>query len=765
VADPYVPGLAVARSVYDQGIAPVARSVYDQGIAPFAQRAQDYLKGAAGIPGAIKDYAVETVQSEAGPTNKVMADILTLGQGMRQGVQENPVRAIAEANPLIGTASGVFESNRLMNQAEQAEQAGDFKKAQTLREIGAAALLSMIPGVFHGSPYKFNKFSTRNVGTGDGAKMYGHGMYFTNDISLAKNYVPRDFAAENKLSDLYDAASKVDDTTSMEIYERAMLHDTADEIAEHFNDPDVSPYYRSEDVEAALDVVRDIEKNADASLYQVDIDVNEEDLLDYNRPLNEQSKEVQNILRQNKDKLTKDLYLIDFEEMMNSPSQSGGGLLAKMSTELGGDRQASEYLSKLGVPGLRYGEGYITSATPTTAAEPLSSKGHRNYVIFDEDVIQIKTRNGEAVLPEQKEIILKDLTETPPQTPDAFDEKLQSIYRNIMTNKDAPVDTPVLPEQSRTYGYDSPQDIALRNKLKKKTAGGASADIKFSMDRDAPGMDFESWNMINDPEHFIKSRGKITNIEQMSPTEYIERVSKDVFPTFGEAEIRRQRERTGKIPLMMEAMQEGTEFGLPTIHYDDGTRKFPSQEGLHRAMAAERLGVPEIPVAIHQLDRSPAARAARADEFGFDMDNIYYHGTSSDFTEFQPSTVGDLGGGIYITPNPEKASGYAAMRKFMKRQTNNASPNVLPLRIKSDLNYLDLQGRSILPFDDVRINNLKEQGYDGIRQFDADGNVLQINVFDPKNIRSINADFNPMRMNEADLQAGIASLGTREGIA
>ena len=445
----------------DPQFSPAQSYIYDQGIAPLAKKTQNYLKGAAGIPGAIKDYAVDTFQSGR-PTTKVISDALTLAQGMRQGVQENPVRALAEINPFIGAASGAFESNQLMNQAEQAEQAGDFKKAQTLRELGATALLSMIPGVFHGSPYKFNKFSTRNVGTGDGAKMYGHGLYFTNDINLAKNYVPRDFAAENKLSELYDAASKVDDTTSMEIYERAMLHDTVDEIAEHFNDPDVAPYYRSEDVEAALDVVRDVQKNADASLYQVDIDVNEEDLLDYNRPLNEQSKEVQNILRQNKDKLTKDLYLIDFEEMMNSPSQSGGGLLAKMSTELGGDRQASEYLSKLGIPGLRYGEGYITSTT----------KGHRNYVIFDEDVIQIKTRNGEAVLPEQKEIILKDLTETPPQTPDAFDEKLQSIYRNIMTNKDAPVDTPVLPEQSRTYGYESPQDTALRNKPKKKAAGG-----------------------------------------------------------------------------------------------------------------------------------------------------------------------------------------------------------------------------------------------------------------------------------------------------
>ena len=487
MADPYVPGLTVARSVYDQGIA------------PFAKKVQGFLKGTAGLPGTVKDYAVETIQSEGGPTTKVMADLLTLGQGMSQGFQDNPLRFMAEMNPLVGGASDLFETNQLLNLAENAEEAGDLEKAQTLRELAnTIVLMGIVPG---GPP--------------------------------AKKTI------EQKLKEMTEKRQKLTEETGL-------------------------PY--------------------------------------------------------------------------------------------------------------------------------------------------------------------------------------------VPSNK------PDLGEGKRIYGEESPQDTALRNKL-------ASANIKFSMDRDAPGMDLESFNMINAPEHFIKSRGKITNIEQMSPTEYIERVSKDVFPTFGEAEIRRQRERTGKIPLMMEAMQEGTEFGLPTIHYDDGTRKFPSQEGLHRAMAAERLGVPEIPVAIHQLDRSPAARAARAEEFGFDMDNIYYHGTSSDFTELKPSTVGDLGEGNYITPNPEKASGYAAMRKFMKRQTNNASPNVLPLRIKSDLKYLDIQGRSILPFDDVRINNLKEQGYDGIRQFDADGNVVQINVFDPKNIRSINADFNPMRMNEADLQAGIASLGTREGTA
>jgi hypothetical protein len=155
-------------------------------------------------------------------------------------------------------------------------------------------------------------------------------------------------------------------------------------------------------------------------------------------------------------------------------------------------------------------------------------------------------------------------------------------------------------------------------------------------------------------------------------------------------------------------------------------------------------------------------RMQRAEEGGFDMDNVFYHGTSSDFTELKPSTVGDLGGGVYVTPNPEKAGSYAAVRKFMKRQTNNASPNVLPLRVKSDLNYLDLQGGSIMPFDKARINNLKEEGYDGIRQFDSDGNVIQMNVFDPKNIRSTNAEFDPAKADSSNLLSGISRSSLRD---
>ena len=165
------------------------------------------------------------------------------------------------------------------------------------------------------------------------------------------------------------------------------------------------------------------------------------------------------------------------------------------------------------------------------------------------------------------------------------------------------------------------------------------------------------------------------------------------------------------------------------------------------------------------LDMNPEARMQRAKDLGFDLDNVFYHGTASDFAELQPSTVGDLGGGVYVTPNPEKASGYAAVRKFMKRQTNNAGPNVLPLRVKSNLNYLDLQGSSIMPFDETRIQSLKDQGYEGIRQFDTEGNVIQMNIFDPKNIRSTNAEFDPAKADSADLLSSVGTTSALRGIA
>src|SRR5262245_18137051 len=51
--------------------------------------------------------------------------------------------------------------------------------------------LSMGPGAiraFHGSPYNFSRFDSSKIGTGEGAQVYGHGLYFAENEGVARAY-------------------------------------------------------------------------------------------------------------------------------------------------------------------------------------------------------------------------------------------------------------------------------------------------------------------------------------------------------------------------------------------------------------------------------------------------------------------------------------------------------------------------------------------------------------------------------------------------
>lgn len=42
--------------------------------------------------------------------------------------------------------------------------------------------------VYHGSPHVFDRFSTARIGTGEGAQVYGHGLYFAENPAVAMDY-------------------------------------------------------------------------------------------------------------------------------------------------------------------------------------------------------------------------------------------------------------------------------------------------------------------------------------------------------------------------------------------------------------------------------------------------------------------------------------------------------------------------------------------------------------------------------------------------
>lgn len=203
---------------------------------------------------------------------------------------------------------------------------------------------------------------------------------------------------------------------------------------------------------------------------------------------------------------------------------------------------------------------------------------------------------------------------------------------------------------------------------------------------------------------------------------------------------------------------------------------------------------------IKELPMDEASRLARAKEMGYDIDKTLYHGTSSpeNFSEFKPSTQGLDGSAVYLAKEPKMAGQYSAGAQGANDPTTLRQPQnarTIPVHIKTntvfDVNNMDdlrslLQKENIpvpvgdlpyLKFFDLMqkkypnvdisnpdipqsIQNLtKKHGYGGI----ADGS--QVAIWDPKNIRSTSAVFDPTKKDSKNILSGMVGAGLIGGAA
>ena len=165
---------------------------------------------------------------------------------------------------------------------------------EAAKEIGSAILMSVpmvrkVPGIraYHGSPHDFDEFSMEQIGTGEGAQAYGHGLYFSETEDVAKGYrdqlTPRDLDYEEELGRRYKAAEENQDYTRMDMLERAMMHDEPKDFRAIAADADYDDDYRQVASEFADEIE---EMNPDIGhMYQVDIDASPDELLDWDSPV------------------------------------------------------------------------------------------------------------------------------------------------------------------------------------------------------------------------------------------------------------------------------------------------------------------------------------------------------------------------------------------------------------------------------------------------------------------------------------------------
>jgi len=93
------------------------------------------------------------------------------------------------------------------------------------------------------------------------------------------------------------------------------------------------------------------------------------------------------------------------------------------------------------------------------------------------------------------------------------------------------------------------------------------------------------------PARTLEARGVRRNIEFMSKEEYFDKLYKGRRPGYNkEMEMRRVSEEL--VNKYAQEMREGAKFPMPALEYRGGF----NQEGRHRVLAAEKLGIDRIPV-------------------------------------------------------------------------------------------------------------------------------------------------------------------------
>lgn len=282
--------------------------------------------------------------------------------------------------------------------------------------------------VYHGSPYKFDKFTLDHIGSGEGAQAYGWGLYFAGDKQIAEfyrnalkppveitdwsfgatrikkngdylDYSPRDqtpqqqakatlsedlLIYENDIKDAFEADG-IDGARNVML---RIVDDRINSAKEEW--PEIVPHLKVSRIRIETELVFRAIKD-EGQLYEVDIP-NDGEYLIWDKPLSDQPDNIRKALEQagfqdNKaavgefdDAL---LAALQTEQVVGIPKQpadpSGEKIYEKLIGLKGSDEAASKYLHSLGIQGIQYLDGSSRG----------SGEGNYNYVVFDDSAIKI----------------------------------------------------------------------------------------------------------------------------------------------------------------------------------------------------------------------------------------------------------------------------------------------------------------------------------------------------------------------------------------
>jgi hypothetical protein len=290
--------------------------------------------------------------------------------------------------------------------------------------------------VYHGSPYRFNRFDPTKIGSGEGAQAYGYGHYVAEAPGVAKAYrnvlsqgrAPVEMTLDNKPFPVPEINFSNPDPQQQQLARIRTL------LLQERGDVDRAIARTYGDDVAALEKMRGrVSVGEPGALYKIDLpDEQIARMLDWDKPLSQQPKEIRDAINKTKSMLPAnamedlggDLSLLYGKDV--TPNQ----FLNTWEAIAGRTGAGEEALRQAGIPGIRYldqgsrsnfrvqntykGQPYGEPVSFMTeqqakdyAAEQIAKgfgadlkPGTSNFVVFpgNEDLLRILEVNGEELL-------------------------------------------------------------------------------------------------------------------------------------------------------------------------------------------------------------------------------------------------------------------------------------------------------------------------------------------------------------------------------
>lgn len=307
----------------------------------------------------------------------------------------------------IGNALSLRDAMESKWNAQQQEQQGDTEGAKrNYASAAASALMGFLPGMgriglgktantvareadttlpaimaYHGSPHDFDRFDMSKIGTGEGAQAYGHGLYFATNRKVAREYEgalakngndPAVMAREA----LYQSGGDPSKALENLRLQQANLDNVAEQW-QYSGDPTFG--WAADNGRKAIQLMEHhaqtgekLPSPAKGGLYNVELDVEPHQLLDWDKPLGQQSPAVIDALSK-----------LGVTEESLWPQLRWGPITGEQAWKAVNRRYgpdvAAQALREAGIPGIRY----LDQGSRGTEG------GTHNIVMFDDNLIKM----------------------------------------------------------------------------------------------------------------------------------------------------------------------------------------------------------------------------------------------------------------------------------------------------------------------------------------------------------------------------------------